>query len=143
MGEQDQAGVGGAADATLAPLLWARAVGNRWDTADVVEFLGIGRRALEEQVKRLTVLGIPGRGTTWFPTWQLDLVRRQVRPVVGELLTAMRDPDGRIEALELAAWATTARADLDGLAPADWIEDGRSDEAVVRAARRSAARLHP
>src|SRR5215210_7006941 len=75
-----------AAEAALAPLIWGEAVGERWDTTATAEFLGVTRPALHDRVKRGTLLGVPGRGVTWFPIWQFDLAGRCARPVVGSLL---------------------------------------------------------
>jgi hypothetical protein len=130
-----------AAEAALAPLIWGEAVGERWDTTETAEFLGVSRQALHERVRRGTLLGVPGRGVTWFPTWQFDLARRQVRPVVATVLGVFRDLDHPLQAVEVASWARKSRPELEELAPADWIAAGRPDEAVLAAARHSAARL--
>ena len=65
------------AEAAVAPLVWSAAVGDSWDTSTVAEFLGASRQALHDRVRRHTLLGIPGRGVTWFPVWQFDLEQRQ------------------------------------------------------------------
>jgi hypothetical protein len=130
-----------AAEAALAPLIWAEAVGERWDTTEAAEFLGVTRQALHDRVKRGTLLGIPGQGVTWFPTWQFDFAGRQVRPVVGPLLQVFRGMDKPLEAVEIAAWAQLPQAELDDVAPADWIAEDRPEEPVVTTARHSAARL--
>jgi hypothetical protein len=129
------------AEAAVAPLIWAEAVGERWSTTETAEFLGVTRQALHDRVKRSTLLGVPGRGVTWFPTWQLNPGKRQVRPVVADLIAAFGDLDRPLEALEIAAWAQGPRVDLDGLSPADWIAEERPDGAVITAAHRSAAQL--
>ncbi|MCA1704730.1 MAG: hypothetical protein LC808_16285, partial [Actinobacteria bacterium] len=67
------------ADAAVAPLVWSAAVGERWPTTTVIEFLQVTRQALHKRVTNGTVLGLPGRGTTWFPVWQFDLDARAVR----------------------------------------------------------------
>jgi len=130
-----------AAEAALAPLIWGEAVGERWDTTATAEFLGVTRQALHERVKRGTLLGVPGRGVTWFPIWQFDLDGRCARPVVGSLLQVFRNMERPLEAVEIASWAQRPHAELDDVAPADWIADGRPDDAVVTTARHSAARL--
>ena len=130
-----------AAEAALAPLLWAEAVGDRWDTTETAEFLGVTRQALHDRVKRGTLLGLPGRGVTWFPIWQFDLAGRRARPVVAALLQVFRGMDRPLEPVEIASWAQVPQPDLDDVAPADWVAEGRPDEAVVASARHSAARL--
>src|SRR5215210_6704660 len=124
-----------AAEAALAPLLWAEAVGDRWDTTETAEFLGVTRQALHDRVKRGTLLSLPGRGVTWFPIWQFDLAARRARPVVASLLQVFRGMDRPLEPVEIASWAQRTHAELDNVAPADWIADGRPEDAVVTSAR--------
>ena len=130
-----------AAEAALAPLIWREAVGERWDTTEAAQFLGVTRQALHDRIKRSTILGVPGQGVTWFPTWQFDLARRQVRPAVPGLLKVFRDMTHPLQPVEIASWARRARPELDDLAPADWIAEGRPDEAATAAARHVAARI--
>lgn len=130
-----------AAEAALAPLIWGEAVGERWDTTETAEFLGVTRQALHDRVRRGTLLGVPGRGVTWFPTWQFDLARRQARPVVAAVLGVFRDLDHPVQPVEIAAWARQSQPELEGINPADWIAGGRPDDAVLAAARHTAARL--
>jgi hypothetical protein len=129
------------AEAAVAPLIWGEAVGERWSTTETAEFLGVTSQALHDRVKRGTLLGLPGRGVTWFPTWQLNLAKRQVRTVVADLIEAFRDIDQPLEAVEIGAWARRPRADLDDLSPGDWIAAERADGPVITAALRSAAHL--
>lgn len=130
-----------AAEAALAPLLWGEAVGDRWDTTEAAEFLGVTRQALHDRVKRGTLLGVPGRGVTWFPTWQFDLAGRKVRPAVPCLLGVFRGMRRPLQPVEIASWAHRAQPDLEGFAPAEWIAAGRSDAVVLAAARHAVARL--
>ncbi len=129
------------AEAALAPLIWGEAVGERWDTTEVAEFLGVSRQALHDRLKRGTLLGVPGRGVTWFPIWQFDLAQRRVRPVVAALLKVFRSMDRPLEPVEIASWAKVPQSDLDDVAPADWVAESRPDQTVVTAARHSAANL--
>jgi hypothetical protein len=132
---------GQGAAASVAPLLWAKAVGDRWDTSTTAEFLGISRQALHERVKRGTIIGLPGRGTTWFPIWQFDLLGRAVRPVVLEVVDAFRRSLGEADPYTIASWATSRQSALDGLTPADWLGSGRDETALVNTATRSARKL--
>jgi hypothetical protein len=129
------------AEAALAPLIWDEEVGERWDTTETAEFLAITRQALHERVKRGTLLGVPGRGMTWFPTWQFDLAHRQVRSAVWAVLAVFADMDRPLAPVEIASWARRARPELDNLSPAEWIAAERPEDAVATAARHSAARL--
>lgn len=131
-----------AAAAAAAPVLWAKAIGERHDTTAVTELLGISRQALHKRSMSGTILGVPGRGTTWFPAWQFDVGARQVRPVVARVVAVFRDQLGTFDPLAVAAWATTPQPDdLDGSTPEDWILSGLGDDRVVEAARRAARAL--
>jgi hypothetical protein len=82
------------ADAAVAPLIWAAAVGDRWPTSTVTEFLHVTRQALHKRLAKGTILGLPGNGTTWFPVWQFDVDAREVRPTVAEVIAAFREELG-------------------------------------------------
>ena len=126
--------------AVFAPLMWMAKIGDRWDTATAAGNLGITRQAIYKRVRSGSLLGVPGRGTTLFPTWQFD-EKNQIRLVVGKIIGTFRDA-GEGDPLTIAAWATTEQdEDLEGLAPAVWITQNRDSDAVVRAARRAANRL--
>src|SRR5438067_10434433 len=85
--EARQLGARGAV-AAVAPLIWGAAIGERWPTTTVTEFLHVTRQALHKRVVSGSVLGVLGRGTTWFPVWQFDLNTHEVRPVVAEIVKA-------------------------------------------------------
>lgn len=131
-----------AAAAAVAPVLWAKAIGERYDTTAVTDLLGVSRQALHKRSTNGTILGVPGKGTTWFPTWQFDLAAREVRPVVARIIATFRDQLGTFDPLAIAAWATTRQDDdLDGSTPEDWVLTGRDEDQVVEAARRAASAL--
>lgn len=131
-----------AAGTAAAPVLWARAIGERYDTTAVTELLGISRQALHKRTTHGSILGIPGRGTTWFPVWQFDGTLRDVRAVVPRIIGTFREQLDTFDPLAIAAWATTSQPeDLDGSSPEDWILGGQSDDRVVEAARRAARAL--
>ena len=108
-----------AAAAALAPLLWRAAVGERWETTEAAEFLGVTRQALHKRCRTGTVLGLPGRGTTSYPIWQFDLDHHQVRPQVAQILEAFRRAVDPLDPLIVASWATTTQPEL-GMAPDEW-----------------------
>ncbi|MHB1535529.1 MAG: hypothetical protein ACYC1D_13155 [Acidimicrobiales bacterium] len=126
--------------AVLAPLLWKAAVGERWETTTAAEFLGVTRQALHKRAGNGTVLGLPGRGTTWYPVWQFDLDHHRVRPEVAEIIAAFRRAIDPLDPLIVASWATTPQPELD-MAPEEWIAAGKDPEEVVKVARRSAVAL--
>lgn len=129
-----------AADAAVAPLVWGATVGERWPTTTVTEFLHVTRQALHKRVSNGTVLGLPGRGTTWFPVWQFDIEAHTVRPVVGEIISAFRDELGSVDPFVIASWATTDQPELD-MSPEEWLSAGKDPAEVVRVARRAASEL--
>lgn len=129
------------ARAALAPFIWDTKVGDRWDIRRGCEFLRISRQALYKRVRTGTALGVPGRGTTYFPTWQFDLEKHLIRQVVGEIVRVFREADEDIDPLVIAAWATTENRFLEGATPAEWIRDRRDDHDVILAAHRATAGL--
>jgi len=138
------------AQATAAPMLWAEAVGEKLDTRAVTFLLGVSRQALAQRVAAGTLLGIPGQGTTWFPTWQLDTSRQpaRVRPVVAGVLGVWRDVLGsRYDPLLVAGWANASQfgelrdGELTDLTPAEWISREGDDKPLLLAAKRAAQGL--
>ena len=129
-----------AADAVIAPLVWASAVGERWETSMVTEFLHVSRQALHKRIVNGSVLGLPGRGTTWFPVWQFDPSVHGVRPVVSEIIAAFRDEVGPVDPFVIASWATTDQSEL-GMTPEEWLAAGKDPAEVARIARRAASDL--
>lgn len=128
------------AEAAVAPLLWAAALGDRWSTTTVTEFLHVTRQALHKRVINGSVLGVPGRGTTWFPVWQFDLEAHQVRPVVAEIIAAFREELGAVDPLLIASWATSDQPEF-GMSPDEWLAAGKDPAELGRVARRTAAEL--
>ena len=72
--------------------------------------------------------------------WQFDLGAHEVRPVVAEVIGAFREELGPVEALVIASWATTDQPEL-GMAPEEWLTNGKDPAEVVRIARRAASEL--
>lgn len=128
------------ADAAVAPLIWGAALGERWPTTTVTEFLHITRQALHKRVIAGTALGVPGRGTTWFPVWQFDLDAHEVRPVVVEVVKAFREELGAFDPFVAASWATTDQPEL-GMSPEEWLTAGKEPAEVARVAHRAASEL--
>lgn len=108
---------------------------DRLDTTDAALLLGVTRQALHKRVRSGTILGVPGRGTTWFPAWQFGS-DRTTRPVIARVLSAFAtaDPDHRADPWNVLSWADTAQPELNGARPADAIADGDLDEQVLDAA---------
>jgi hypothetical protein len=134
-----------AARVAIAPVAWSQAVGARLDTNQAVDLLGITRQALHKRVRTGSLIGIPGRGTTYFPAWQFNSSRNEVWPVVRHIIGVFAEELGeRVDPMIIAAWATTRQyEDLDGSTPAEWIavKHGEYPEEVLESARRAAGRL--
>lgn len=132
-----------AAEEAIASARWSRMVGDRIDTSEAAELLGVTRQALSKRQTTGSLLGLPGRGTTWYPTWQLDIDKKAIRPEVRHIIGAFRDSLGEgADPFLIASWASTAQhEDLDGLSPAEWLAQGNELEDLRQAAQRTAERL--
>lgn len=131
-----------AAEQVLAAARWSQVVGDRLDTTQTTRLLGVTRQALGKRQKAGSLLGLPGDGTTWYPTWQFDVEAASIHPAVRDLIGAFRDRLDDVDPLVVAAWATTPQdEDLAGDTPAQWLQAGRNPDQLRRAAERTAARL--
>lgn len=131
-----------AAEQVLAAARWSQIVGDRLDTTQVARLLGVTRQALAKRQTTGSLLGLPGDGTTWYPTWQFDIDAARIRPEVRDLVGAFRDRLDDVDPLIIAAWATTPQdKDLAGETPAQWLRAGRDPDQLRQAAERAAARL--
>ena len=131
-----------AAAQVLAAARWSQIVGDRLDTTQVSRLLGITRQALAKRQNTGSILGLPGDGTTWYPSWQFDMNEARLHPEVRDLIGAFRDRLDDVDPLVIAAWATTPQdEDLVGETPAQWLSAGRDSDQLRRAAERAAARL--
>ena len=131
-----------AAEQVLAAARWSQVVGDRLDTTQTTRLLGVTRQALGKRQKAGSLLGLPGEGTTWYPTWQFDVEAAAIHPTVRDLIGAFRDRLDDVDPLVVAAWATTPQdEDLAGDTPAQWLQAGRNPDQLRRAAERTAARL--
>lgn len=131
-----------AAGEVLAAARWSQVVGDRLDTSQVAQLLGVSRQALAKRRNTGSLLGLPGDGTTWYPTWQFDIDGARIHPEVRDLIGAFRDRLDDIDPLVIAAWATTPQdEDLASETPAQWLRAGRDPDQLRQAAERAAARL--
>ena len=132
-----------AAEEAINAARWSQIIGDRIDTTAVTDLLGITRQALAKRQASGSLLGIPGRSTTWYPTWQFDRHRRQIRPEVRDVIRAFRNVLGNdVDPLHVAAWALTVQhEDLEGQTPANWLAEKRDTDQLRQAARRTAERL--
>lgn len=141
----------GAARTVVAPWMWSAAVGARCDIQTAASQIGTSRQNIYKRVGNGSMLGLRGRGTTWFPMWQFDTPAADepsngpgktiVRPAVARIIRAFRDADETVDPLVIAGWATTPNRLLENLSPAEWLIERADDDQVVIAATRAAAGL--
>ncbi|MFJ9087888.1 hypothetical protein ACIRL3_36325 [Streptomyces sp. NPDC102384] len=128
-----------AARTALAPVVWARAVGERIQTAEATALLGVTRQALQKRVQKRTLIGLPGERTTHYPVWQFDPKRKEVRPAAERVLQIFRT-SGEFDPYMIAAWMVAPCEELGEARPAELLEDeGRVGE-VFKLARAVAKR---
>lgn len=131
--------------AALAPKIWADVAGERFDTAQLVQMLGITRQALAKRVASGTLLGLPGKGTTFYPRWQFDLSAEPIRVhrSVAAAFTAWVEEMGSLDPYAVASWAQTRQPELHDLTPVKHLGKGGGDKAelLIFSARVTASRL--
>lgn len=130
------------AETAIASLRWSQVVGERLNTTQVAQLLGITRQALAKRQTNGSLLGLPGKGTTWYPAWQFDIESNSIRPEVRDLVVAFRDRLNNIDPYMIASWASTPQnEDLDGHTPIQWLQSHRDSDQLITAARRAASWL--
>jgi hypothetical protein len=129
--------------AVLGPLVLRDLLGeDRFDTTAAARLLQVTRQALHKRVRAGRLLGVPGRGTTWFPAWQFNVNSREVRPSARAVLAAWVEALGPdFDAETILAWANSPQPELGDQTPADWIQSGAPEGPLVDSARRAASRL--
>ncbi|MDI9587416.1 MAG: hypothetical protein ACOX5I_00830 [Gleimia sp.] len=106
-------------------------VGPVCSTADLVDWMGISRQAINKAVKECRILGVRrGRGSWMYPTWQLTS-DYQILDGLPEVLGRL---EGVTDTFEIGSWFITGHRDLDGLSPAKWLREERDVSQVVRVA---------
>lgn len=106
-------------------------VGPVCSTADLVDWMGISRQAINKAVKEARILGVrKGRGSWMYPTWQLD-ANNQVLEGLPKVLERLK---GVTNTLDIGEWFVTKHHDLDGMTPAQWLQEDRDLNTVVGAA---------
>lgn len=132
-----------AARAAIAPLLLRKMLGDdRFDTTDAALMLQVTRQSLHKRAKAGRLLGLPGRGTTWYPAWQFDVDHRVVRPSAQAVFAAWVDVLGTdFDRSTLLAWANSPQPELYDNRPASWILENADSSALVDSARRAARSL--
>ncbi|MDO5719427.1 MAG: hypothetical protein Q4P05_01690 [Actinomycetaceae bacterium] len=106
-------------------------------TADLVEWMGISRQAINKAIKEARILAVrQGRGAWKYPVWQLTS-DYQIVDGLSEVLPRMY---GIIDSFDIAHWFMTVHRDLSDLTPAQWLCDQRDVSALIALAERFARR---
>ncbi len=129
--------------AALWPVLLRHMLGeDRFDTSSAARLLQVTRQALHKRTRAGRLLGVPGRGTTWYPAWQFDVGNRQPRRAAQAAFAAWIAVLGLpLDPETVLAWANSPQPELSDQTPAEWIESGGEERPVADAARRTARRL--
>ena len=95
--------------------------------------MGIIRQALYKRVRVGALLGIPGRGITYFPTWQFDH-DLQPRKAVKDVITTFRNA-GVDDPRLVLSWAAKEQPELKGKggphSPREWIARGGEEDPLL------------
>ena len=132
-----------AARAVLGPVLLRDLLGeDRFDTSAAARLLQVTRQALHKRARAGRLLGVHGRGTTWYPAWQFDLNERRIRPSAQAAFVAWVEVLGpAFDPETVLAWANSPQPELSDQTPAEWIQNAGAEHHLVNSARRAARRL--
>lgn len=132
-----------AARIALSTVKWSRAAGDCYTTSDLVARWDVSRQAIAKRVVTGSLIGLPGKTTTYFPQWQFDDEGRDVRPVVRSILKVFKHYLGRPEPELVASWAATPQPELEGEQPRSWmlLYPKVGDEQLMRCAHITAKGL--
>jgi len=124
-----------------AEAAWTKHLGPLLEAKQVKELLGVGtRQAVSDLRSRGRLLGLRRQdGRVVYPAFQFGPGGRPFS-ALPQVLELMGDR-AALDAWTVASWFVSPQTLLDGATPADWLHRKRDPERVVRAARRTAARL--
>lgn len=129
------------------PSRWAERLGPVYVTGQLQRLLPGARatpitdEAVRDRRRAGRLIGIRTADGRWvWPAWQFEVSGGRLVPsaVVLELWALL--PWRSANALELVAWMTGRRADLDGATPLHYVRSNGIDDRVLRAAARLTAR---
>lgn len=110
-----------------------QSIGPVCSTADLVDWMGISRQAINKAVKEARILAVRhGRGTWKYPVWQLT----HEYQIVGGLAEVLPRMYGIIDAFDIARWFVTSHRNLNGQTPAQWLSQGREVSSLIALAER-------
>jgi hypothetical protein len=128
-----------AALAAAADLLWESHLGPLYDTKQVRQLMEVSRQAINERVKRGTLLALPQEnGDYLYPAFQFGRRGAPKKAIVEALTAFPRSPADRHT---VASWFVSREPLLEQQTPVEWADRGGSVETLLTAAQRAAARL--
>jgi hypothetical protein len=124
----------------VAEMAWSRHLGALLDSHQVQALLGVGtRQAVSDRARRGGLLALPTTsGRVYFPAFQFGPGGRP-HPALPKVLAVFAQAE--VGPWTVASWFRTPQALLDDTAPADWMGQGKDEERLLEAARRTAAKL--
>jgi hypothetical protein len=130
-----------AALVAAAEAVWTKHAGPLLDAKQVQDLLGVDtRQAVSDLRARRRLLGLPKEsGRVVYPAFQFGDSGRPFQ-VLSRVLEVFEER-ARVDPWTIASWFVTPQTLLARMTPAEWLAKGEDPEMVVRAARRSAARL--
>ncbi|MGQ0670241.1 MAG: hypothetical protein ACT4PO_11315 [Actinomycetota bacterium] len=124
-----------------AEVVWTKHLGPLLDARQVQDLLGVDtRQAVSDLRARRRMLGLPKEsGRVVYPAFQFGDSGRpfELLPQVLEVF----EERAHVDPWTIASWFVTPQAFLARMTPAEWLAKGEDPDLVVRAARRTAARL--
>jgi len=130
-----------AALVAVAEAAWGGHLGPLLEAKQVQELLGVDtRQAVSDLRARRRLLALTKEnGRVLYPAFQFGDSGRPFE-ALPQILMVFED-QARVDPWTVASWFVTPQALLDDMAPAEWLAKGEDRDRVVKAARRSAARL--
>ncbi len=124
-----------------AEAAWKEHLGPLLEAKQVRELLGVRtRQAVSDLRSRGRLLGLARQdGRIVYPAFQFGPAGRPFQELP-EILGLLGERAG-LDPWTVASWFVTPQVLLEGVTPAEWLRRKREPERVVRAARRTAARL--
>ena len=124
----------------VAEMAWSRHLGALLDTHQVQALLDVGtRQAVSDRARRGGLLALPtASGRVLFPAFQFG-PGGQPHPVLPKVLRIFVDAE--VDPWLVGSWFQTRQVLLGGASPADWMGQGKAEETLLEAARRTAAKL--
>ena len=124
----------------VAQSSWQRHLGTLFETSEVQALLGVGtRQAVSDRARRGGLLMLPtADGRRHYPAFQFGPAGKPYA-VLPRLLAVFSEAE--VSPSTVASWFRTPQALLDDATPARWMGEGRPEETLVEAARRTAARF--